>query len=61
MKEKEIAQEESKPYTCECGHVLKPGDRVQKDKFSQIRGVKRFTPGNALCPKCKRPIPFNCV
>jgi len=51
----------SKPYKCKCGHVIPLDGKVMKDHFSQIRGVRRVIAGNALCPKCKQPIPFDCV
>lgn len=48
------------PYKCQCGHVIPPHGKVMHDKFSELKVVRRTTPGNALCPKCKQPIPFDC-
>ena len=40
-------------YVCEkCGH-----DRFRLDKFAQLPGIKRYTPGNAVCAECGEPAP----
>ena len=47
-------------HICEnCGHKIKEGAKVPIDKVAELKGVTRLTPGNALCPKCYKSIPFD--
>ena len=44
---------EPKPFVCPyCGH-----NEAQIDSFAQIPTVKRITPGNLICAKCKKAVP----
>lgn len=43
-------------YKCEkCGHK---GTKAHRDRFADLKGVRRHLPGNACCIKCGHAIPY---